>query len=81
MSDVFWKVNKPDMDGVVWTDLRDRNIKGKLNWVVTYREHYGRWHVMWNDNKYTDRLIPDTMPEEQLRNNLKLAYLLTRGET
>lgn len=78
MSDVFWKVNKPDTDGVVWVDLRDRS---KTDWVITYREYHGRWHVMWNDNKYTDRLIPDTVPEEQLRNDLKLAYLLTRGET
>lgn len=81
MSDVFWKVNKPDHDGVVWTDLRDYNIKGKRNWVITYRRYHGCWHVMWSNNKYNDQLLHDTVPEEQLRNDLKLAYLLTRGET
>lgn len=79
MSDVFWKRNKPDHDGMVWTDLRDTNIK---DWVLTYGEVRDKWLVLYKDSynavdKYIDKT---TMSEEQLRNELKLQYLLTRGE-
>lgn len=82
MNHVFWRRNKPDHEGVVWHDLRDPTVKG---WVVTYREYYGSWHVMWNTVAHpekSDQLINQaTTPEEKLRNDLKLHYLLTRGET
>lgn len=79
MSDVFWKRHKPDHDGVVWTDLRDAS---KKDWVITYRETQHKWLVLYKDNyngldKYVDKAI---MPEEQLRNDLRLDYLLNRGE-
>ena len=88
MSDVFWKRNKPDHEGVVWHDLRDPTAKATLGikgWVVTYRDYFGAWHVMWNRTLFsgrTDQLINQaTTSEEKLRNDLKLQYLLTRGET
>lgn len=79
MSDVFWKRNKPDHDGVVWNDLRDTNVK---DWVLTYGEVRDKWLVLYKDSynavdKYVDKT---TITEEQLRNDLKLQYLLTRGE-
>ena len=86
MSDVFWKRNKADPDGAVWRDLRDPAVK---DWVVTYREAGDKWLVMYRDNyrimgynpDRADRYIPQAdMPEEQLRNDLMLEYLLTRGE-
>ena len=88
MSDVFWKRNKPDHEGVVWNDLRDPTAKATLGikgWAVTYREYFGAWHVMWNRTLFsgrTDQLINQaTTSEEKLRNDLKLQYLLMRGET
>lgn len=80
MSDVFWKRNKPDHEGEVWTDLRDSKLKA---WVITYREVGTKWLVMYTrfaqgEDRYIDKA---NMPEEQLRNDLKLHYLLTRGET
>jgi poly(3-hydroxyalkanoate) synthetase len=82
MSEVFWKRNKPDHEGVVWNDLRDREVDVK-NWVVTYRNHYGAWHIMWNPmfNRKDQLINQATTSEEQLRNDLKLYYLLTKGET
>lgn len=78
MSDVFWKRNKPDHDGVVWTDLRDANIK---DWVLTYGEVRDKWLVLYKGYNGIDKYIDKAdMPEEQLRNELKLQYLLTRGE-
>ena len=78
MNNVFWR-RKPDHDGVVWTDLRDTNIK---DWVLTYGDVRDKWLVLYKDgciavDKYVDKA---SMPEEQLRNDLKLRYLLTRGE-
>lgn len=85
MSRAFWKRNKPDHDDVVWNDLRDPAAKlGIRGWVLTYREYHGSWHVMWNPKIFSnssDQLISKNVPEEQLRNDLKLNYLLTRGET
>lgn len=85
MSNVFWRRKKPDHDGVVWNDLRDpaARILG-VGWVITYREYYGCWHVMWNTYVFRDkpdRLINKNIPEEQLRIDLKLQYLFQRGET
>ncbi len=76
MSEVFWKRHKPDRDGVVWNDLL---CKG--DWIITYRETQHKWLVLYRDSyngldKYVDRA---TMPEEQLRNDLRLNYLLNRG--
>lgn len=88
MSEVFWKRKKPDHDGVVWNDLRDPTAKRKTlgaGWVITYREYHGAWLVMWNpkifSNKSDQLINRATTSEEQLRNDLKLQYLLTRGET
>lgn len=80
MSEVFWKRSKPDHEGVVWHDLRDRKVK---HWVVTYRDVGAKWLVMYLRNPYgEDKYIDKAdMSEEQLRNDLKLAYLLIRGET
>ncbi len=83
MSNVFWKRCKPDPDGSVWHDLQDPTVK---NWVLTYREAGDRWLVMYRGNyqknpSKADRFIDKaTMPEEQLRNDLMLDYILTRGE-
>ncbi len=87
MSNVFWRRNKADHEGVVWHDLRDPAVKG---WVVTYRKAWGdRWLVMYRNNyrsmsydpALADKYIPQAdMPEEQLRNDLMLEYLLTRGD-
>ena len=87
MSHVFWKRCKPHHDGDVWHDLRDSKLFDA--WVVTYREAGDRWLVMYRDNPkmdynpdLADRYIDKAdMSEEQLRNDLKLQYLLTRGET
>ena len=86
MSEVFWKRNKPDHEGVVWHDLRDPAMRAKLGtryWVVTYRDYFGAWHVMWNPmfNRQDQLINQATTSEEKLRNDLKLHYLLTRGET
>ncbi len=87
MSDVFWKRCKPDPDGSVWNDLRDSTVK---DWIVTYREAGAKWLVMYRHNyrsmdsnpDFADRYIDKAdMPEEQLRNDLRLHYILTRGET
>jgi hypothetical protein len=87
MSDVFWKRSKPDPDGTVWNDLRDRKVK---DWIVTYREAGTRWLVMHRNNyrsmdsnpDLADRYIDKAdITEEQLRNDLRLHYILTRGET
>jgi hypothetical protein len=81
MSEVFWKRCKPDPDGVVWNDLRDNKLFKA--WVLTYRDVGNKWLVMHTNNtKGEDRYIDkDDMSEEQLRNDLKMQYLLTRGET
>jgi hypothetical protein len=88
MSEVFWKRSKPDPDGSVWHDLRDSKLLDA--WVVTYRESGDKWLVMYRNNyrnlgynpDLADRYIDKAdMSEEQLRNDLKLQYLLTRGET
>jgi hypothetical protein len=86
MSEVFWKRNKHDPTDVVWTDLRDLTVKlGIRGWVVTYREYHGAWLVMWNPKIFSNRsdqlINRATTSEEQLRNDLKLQYLLMRGET
>jgi hypothetical protein len=86
VSEVFWKRSKPDPDGAVWNDLRDLTVKlGIRGWVITYRDYFGTWHVMWNPkifNNRQDQLINQaTTSEEKLRNDLKLYYLLTKGET
>lgn len=78
MSNVIWKCCKPDADGVVWNDLLDFSVYEK-EWVVTYRDHYNSWHVMWRNNR-SDQLVSKNITEEQLRINLKLDYILTRGE-
>ena len=83
MNNVFWKRSKPHHDGDVWHDLRDPTVK---DWVVTYREAGDRWLVMYRGNyqnnpSQADRYIDKAdMPEEQLRNDLMLDYILTRGE-
>jgi hypothetical protein len=81
MSEVFWKRCKPDPDGVVWNDLRDNKLFKA--WVLTYRDVGNKWLVMHTNNtKGEDRYIDKAdMSEEQLRNDLKMQYLLTRGET
>lgn len=87
MRNVFWKRCKADHEGVVWNDLRDPTAKATFGsgWVITYREYYGCWHVMWHPNVFinkADQLFDQmTTPEEKLRNDLKMQYLLTRGET
>jgi hypothetical protein len=86
MSDVFWKRSKPDPDGTVWNDLRDLTVKlGIRGWVVTYREYHGAWLVMWNPKIFSNRsdqlINRATTSEEQLRNEIRLHYILTRGET
>lgn len=87
MSDVFWKRSKPDPDGSVWYDLRDRKVK---DWIVTYREAGTKWLVMYRNNYRSTHYNPDLadryiakadISEEQLRNDLRLHYILTRGET
>ncbi len=80
---VEWRIN-PDGDGVVWNDLIDPTAKtGGTSWVITYRDYYSSWHVMWNTLglRKDDQLISKKVSEQQLRNNLMLEYLLTRGET
>jgi hypothetical protein len=82
MTKVIWKRCKPDSDGVVWCDLLDpdANANGAC-WVITYRDYYESWHVMWNTliSDRPDHLISKTIPEKQLRDRLRLEYLLTRG--
>jgi hypothetical protein len=84
MSHVFWRRNKPDHAGDVWHDLQDPTVKG---WVVTYRESGTKWLVMYRGNyqnnpSQADRYIDKAdISEEQLRNDLRLHYILTRGET
>jgi hypothetical protein len=87
MSHVFWRRNKPDPTGDVWHDLQDPTVKG---WVVTYRESGDKWLVMYRDNYRSMNYNPDLadryiakadISEEQLRNDLRLHYILTRGET
>jgi hypothetical protein len=85
MSNVFWTRCRPDPNGAVWHDLRDSKLFDA--WVVTYREAGDRWLVMYRGNyqnnpSQADRYIDKAdMPEEQLRNDLMLEYLLTRGDT
>jgi hypothetical protein len=81
MSDVFWRRCKPDSDGVVWNDLRDHKVK--KDWVITYREAGTKWLVMHlrsshGEDRYIDKA---DISEEQLRNEIRLHYILTRGET
>ncbi len=80
MSEVFWRRNKHYPTDAVWTDLRDSKLKA---WVVTYRDVGTKWLVMYTRfGKGEDRYIDKAdMSEEQLRNDLKLQYLLMRGET
>lgn len=87
MSDVFWKRCKPDPDGTVWNDLRDSTVK---DWIVTYRESGDKWLVMYRTNYRSLEYDPDLadryidkadISEEQLRNDLRLHYILTRRET
>jgi hypothetical protein len=84
MSNVFWKRQKHTPTNEAWNDLQDPTVK---NWVLTYREAGDRWLVMYRGNyqnnpSKADRFIDKaTMPEEQLRNDLMLEYLLTRGDT
>ena len=85
MSNVFWKRNKSDHTNVVWHDLRDPTVKlGIRGWAVTYREVHGDWLVMWNPKIFSNRrdqfINRATTPEEKLRNDLMLDYILTRGE-
>lgn len=86
MSNVFWRRCRPDPDGSVWHDLRDPTIK---DWIVTYREAGSRWLVMYRNNYRSMTYNPDLadryidkadITEEQLRNDLMLHYILTRGE-
>lgn len=86
MSHVFWKRSKHAHDGDVWYDLRDPTIK---DWVVTYREAGTKWLVMYRNNYRSMTYNPDLadryinkadISEEQLRNDLRLHYILTRGE-
>lgn len=83
MSNVIWR-KKPDAEGVIWNDLLDPTVKGKSAgyWVITYREHHSDWFVMWNANlsDNPNQLISKNIPEEQLQEQLKLHYLLTRGD-
>jgi hypothetical protein len=88
MSHVFWKRSKPDPDGSVWYDLRDSKLFNA--WVVTYREAGTKWLVMYRNNYRSMTYNPDLadryidkadISEEQLRNDLRLHYILTRGET
>ncbi len=81
---VEWRTQKPDGDGVVWNDLIDPTMRKQgANWVITYRDYYSSWHVMWNlgYEHRDDQLISKNVTEQQLRDNLRLEYLLTRGET
>jgi len=84
VSRVIWR-KKPDVDGVMWNDLLDPAVRTRRGaiWVLTYREYHNSWHVMWSStiSDQADRLISKNIPEEQLREQLKLQYLLTRGET
>jgi hypothetical protein len=84
MNNVFWKRQKHTPTNEAWNDLQDPTVK---NWVVTYREAGTKWLVMYRSYVYgsysygTYRYIDKAdMPEEQLRNDLMLEYLLTRGE-
>lgn len=88
MTHVFWKRCRPDPDGSVWHDLRDSKLFDA--WVVTYREAGGKWLVMYRNNYRSMSYDPDLadkyinkadISEEQLRNDLKMQYLLMRGET
>lgn len=87
MSDVFWKRNKQKATGEMWNDLRDTR---KKDWIVTYREAGTKWLVMYRTNYRSLEYDPDLadryidkadITEEQLRNDLRLHYILTRGET
>ena len=84
MNNVFWKRQKHTPTNEAWNDLQDPTVK---NWVVTYREAGDRWLVMYRGNyqnnpSQADRYIDKAdMPEKQLRNDLMLEYLLTRGDT
>jgi len=87
VSEVFWKRQKPDQNGIVWNDLIDpRAAKSPIGakWVITYRDYPpAKWHVMWNiigHPEKTDQLIAKTITEAQLRENLRLEYILIRGE-
>ena len=83
MNNVFWKRSKPHHDGDGW---QDRPAPPVNVWVGTTREAGDRWLVMYRGNyqnnpSQADRYIDKAdMPEEQLRNDLMLDYILTRGE-
>ena len=88
MSEVFWKRQKLDSEGVVWNDLIDLSAARRTlgaKWVVTYRDYSpSNWHVMWNSPsrpEHTDELIAKTVTEDELRDNLRLRYILLRGES
>jgi hypothetical protein len=80
VANVIWR-KKPDPEGVVWHDLLDPS-KGSP-WVVTFTQKGDAWLVMHRGNPMArDEYIPvKDITEQQLRDKLRLEYLLTRGET
>ena len=61
-----------------WCDLLDHD---KSSWQVTYRKRGTAWEVMFPDNRHTAYIPTEDITEQQLRDKLRLEYLLTRGET
>jgi hypothetical protein len=77
VTKVIWRM-KPDQDDVIWHDLLDPS-RGK-GWFVTFTQKGNAWLVMRRDSP-RDELIPTKdITEKQLREQLRLQYLLTRGE-
>jgi hypothetical protein len=62
-----------------WCDLIDHDKKW---WQVTYRQartNYAVWEVMYPGTRNTEYIPIKDMPEHQLRDRLRMEYLLLRG--
>jgi hypothetical protein len=87
MSEVYWHTDNTDIvekdgeDLVIWHDLIDDTVHDGAYWQVTYRHKGDYWLVMHKNRGDLGQYIPKhIMTEQQLREELRLNYLLTRGE-
>ncbi len=71
---VEWRTNEKSG----WCDLIDPD---KKCWQVTYRTRRATWEVMYPDSRNTEYVPIKYVTEQQLRDKLRMEYLLTRGET
>ena len=67
-----------------WYDLVDHDERDESinpTWKVSYRSsNRGKdWQIMYpHDSSYNHGLLQSEVPEDQLRRNLEMEYLLTR---